>query len=410
MIPKRSRILAALFLGGMLSTHIAICWLVRGQVAEARPDFLIYYTEARIFHSSEPANLYDEATEATIQRQVAAPNWTPRQVKPYMHPPFEILLFAPLGSFSFVGAYAVWGAINLLLLLVCVLLFRKTFPLFREFNPALWLIGLLSFFPIFLTMLEGQDTLFVLLAYICSFRALRRNAELSAGAWLGLGLVRPHLVLPFVFILALRRKWTFLGGFALSMAGAAALSILVVGWRGALAYPRYIWSLEHSRSALVIPAQYIPNLRGLVEYFGRSLLSPALLVVLTVLASLLLAIWAASKWASVPGGDGPLSDVPFCIALVAASLMSYHEFIYDFSILMLPIVVTLNAAEGLARDIMFKVWCLLPILLFFLSPLYVLLWYHWGLLNLMALFELGFAYGLSRELTEREDFLATASP
>jgi hypothetical protein len=407
MIPKRSRMLGALFLGGMLSIHIAIFWLVRGQIAEARPDFVIYYTEARIFHSSQPASLYDEATEGSIQRQVAAPGWTPRQVKPYMHPPFEILLFAPLGSLSFVGAYAVWGAINLLLLLICVLLLRRTFLLVREFNPALCLSVLLSFFPIFLTILEGQDTLFVLLAYICSLRALRRNADLSAGAWLGLGLVRPHLVLPFVFILALRRKWTFLGGFALSMAGAAALSILVVGWQGALRYPRYIWSLEGSRSELVIPAQYIPNLRGLVEYFAGRLLSPTLLVVLTVLASVLLAIWAASKWASVPGGSGPVSDVPFCIALVAASLMSYHEFIYDFSILMLPIVVTVNAAERLT-DAMFGVWRLLPILLLFLSPLYVLLWYRWGLLNLMALVELGLVYGLSREIPGQEGFFGLA--
>jgi hypothetical protein len=399
-ISKRVGIFAAIFLAGMFSIHVAIAFIVRHQIAEARPDFLIYYTEARIFHSGDLNQAYDEAGEGRLQQQIAGPNWTPSQVKPYMHPPFEILLFAPLGALSFLSAYTIWSIFNLVLLIVCVLLLRNTFPEFGGLNGPLWFLVLFSFFPTFLTILEGQDTILLLLAYICSFRALRRNAELSAGAWLGLGLVRPHLILPFVFIMALRRKWRFAAGFALAVIAATVLSALTMGWQGALAYPKYIWTLEHTRSGLVIPPQYIPNVRGLLDYFAGNLLVPKILLALNVIFTVALVIWVRNRWASIKEKFDWSADLAFGLATVVASLVSYHEFIYDFSILVLPIIVALNAATQQPRlTQVSRLWCVFPILLLFLSPLYVLLWYRWGLVNLMALVELAFAFGISRALS-----------
>ena len=399
-IPNRVKILLAAFLAGMFAIHVGIAFMVREQIVEARPDFLIYYAEARIFHSGQLTHVYDEATEAQVQQQIAAPNWLPSQVKPYMHPPFEILLFAPLGSLSFIQAYGLWSLLNLVLLVICALLFRSTFPVLRPLNPAVWLLALLSFFPIFLTILEGQDTILLLLAYICSFRALRRNAEFSAAVWLGLGLVRPHLILPFVFIMAIRQRWRFVAGFALATVPAAVLSALTLGWRGALAYPKYIWSLEHTRAALVIPPEYIPNVRGLLDYLAGSFLGPKSLVLLNVSLALLLAVWARSRWAAIRDRSDLNLDLAFGLAMIVTSLMSYHEFIYDFSILALPIVMVLSASmQRTLPSRSSALWCLLPVPLLFLSPLYILLWYRWGLLNLMAVVELAFAYGISRALS-----------
>jgi len=396
MVPRRLNTVLALFLGGMLAIHLAMAWIVKDQIAEGRPDFLIYYCEGRIFRSTQPPQLYNESLQAKLQYETAASGWTPPQVKPYMHPPFEVLLFVPFSLLPFTSAYLLWTVFNLVFLGVCIFLLKRAF---RSKTSLVWgILAALAFFPVFLTILEGQDTCFVLLAYSAALVALRKKCDLSAGACLGLGLVRPHLILPFVFVGMLRGKWRLFVGFATSCAAASLLSITVAGWHGFLHYPRYIWSLEHTRSTLVIPPQYIPNLRGFIDYFFRNLDGPRVLLSINVLLSLLALMWASRKWATAERKQ-QFSSLGFSLALLVASLVSYHEFIYDFTVLLIPILALVHGPQ---RSTTGTRWYFLPAVVLFLTPLYILLWYRLGLLNLMSLVEVALAYCISRAISERE--------
>ena len=396
MAPSRFKAVLIFFLGSMLAIHLAMAWIVKAQIAEGRPDFLIYYCEGRIFRSTQPPQLYNESLQAKFQYETAASKWTPPQVKPYMHPPFEVLLFVPFSLLPFTAAYVLWAVFNLVLLVVSILLLKGEFR--SRGSPVWWVLAALAFFPVFLTILEGQDTFFVLLAYSGSLLALRRNRDLSAGACLGLGLVRPHLILPFVFVGMLRGKWRLLLGFVLSCVAISLVSIAVAGWYGFLDYPRYIWSLEHTRSTLVIPPRYIPNLRGFIGYFLANLAGPRALLSINLLLSLFLLVWASRRWTTAEKKQ-QFSSLGFSLALLVTSLVSYHEFIYDFTVLLIPITAFVHAQENSTAR---KRWYFLPIVVLFLTPLYILLWYRVELLNLMALVEVALGYCISRAMRERE--------
>jgi hypothetical protein len=82
-------------------------------------------------------------------------------------------------------------------------------------------------------------------------------------------------------------------------------------------------------------------------------------------------------------------------------LVSYHGFLYDFSLLILPVMVVVNYIGAHSHDgkvLQFRL--LMPMLVLFLTPLYVLLWYRCGLSTLMAFAPLGWALAISRELSQ----------
>jgi hypothetical protein len=109
-------------------------------------------------------------------------------------------------------------------------------------------------------------------------------------------------------------------------------------------------------------------------------------------------IWASRKWAAVEQKQ-QFSSLGFSLALLVASLVSYHEFIYDFTVLLIPISALVHAP---LRSTAGTRWYFLPPVVLFLTPLYILLWYRLELLNLMSLVEVALAYCMSRAISERE--------
>ncbi len=61
----------------------------------------------------------------------------------------------------------------------------------------------LTFVPALLCLVQGQDSLLLLLLVVLAFTALRRGRAFAAGCWLGLGLFKFQLVLPIVVVLVL---------------------------------------------------------------------------------------------------------------------------------------------------------------------------------------------------------------
>src|ERR1700682_1194160 len=226
---KRTRMALLLYLGCMVGIHSAIWFLARDSVAAGYQDFTIFYSAGQIVRQGMGHHLYDEAVEWRVQHEVA-PNVASRKAAlPYMHAPYEVLVFLPLSFFSYGKAYVLWNLANLAILAALPFLLKPHLPALQDYRSALWTLSFLAFFPVFLTMLEGQDIILLLLFYTLAFGALKKNAWFAAGCWLALGLFRFQLVVPFLIVMLLTKKWKLLAGSLLTATGLAMVSAAIIG-------------------------------------------------------------------------------------------------------------------------------------------------------------------------------------
>ena len=319
---------------------------------------------------------------------------------PYNHPPFEALAFVPLSRIPYFAAYLLWDFANLLILFGLPFVLRPQIPVLQR-TPVFWFpLAAVAFFPIFIALLQGQDIILLLLLFALVYVALKENAEFSAGCWLGLGLFRFHLVLPLILILCLQKKRRAILGFLTVATGLGLISIAVVGWKGALAYPGYVWHLEAiGGHGSIVPAD-MPNLRGLVATTLARRASHFVSDGLIALLSIGLFLFVSAKW-KITAAD-PTFDLGFSLATVATVLASYHAFAYDLSLLLLPVLLLVNHLETTASCRGRRRFMLLgPIFVLFFSPLQMILRFRYGQLNLLALALLFLLWGIAREISER---------
>jgi len=308
-------------------------------------DFTIFYTAGEILHEGRGADLYDDGVQETVQRSFSPIGLQKRgSILPYNHPPFEAIVFVPFVRLSYLTAYLVWLAVNLGLTFAVLLLLRKNFSVLGSAPVYLWLLAGLGFFPWFNALLQGQDSIFVLFFYSMGFLAFRRRNESRAGAWIGLGLCKFHLVLPFVFPLALLRRRRFVAsffsvGFILLLLGLAA-----VGWRGSLSYPLYVWAGENNPGYVWnSSAGNTSNVRGLVATFCPQG-DPRLRVCLILLFSALILVGVTYAWRKSLLAAAVHTELVFALSLVATVLLSYHIFVHDLTILFLSALIVLEVS------------------------------------------------------------------
>jgi hypothetical protein len=215
----------------------------------------------------------------------------------------------------------------------------------------------------------------VLLLLTLVYSSLQKGRYARAGLWLGAGVFRPQLVLPLVVILLFDRRFRSVLGFACSAVAASLISIATVGWREFLDYPKYVWQLEqHLGRGAIVPTA-MPNFRGFVAIFTRD--GYTLSLGLTFAGSLFLLILAIRLFRGAER-SGRL-DLAFSVAVLVSVLISYHAFMYDLSLLLLPVLFLVKIGVARERDAR---WSLaIPISLLFFTPLLMFLWLGLGRLN-----------------------------
>jgi hypothetical protein len=381
-----------LYLSGMVMIHAAVVWSVREQIRKGYSDFSIYYCAGTIVRQGQGRQLYDSATQFNVQRAFSPQATLRVDALPYNHPPFEALLFAPLAYLDYPSAFALWALANLAMLLSLPFLLQPELHHLRNYPWPLWILAALAFFPIFLSLLQGQDAILLLFLYTLAFVCLRKKRDLLAGLWLALGLFKPHLILPFLFLLLVQGRKKVLYG-ALPMAAIlVGVSLAVVGWEGCRLYPRYVLHLESTMAHGAIMPADMPNVRGILYLLlhGSSRVGPATLVASAGL--LLLAAWRCRDRTN-------LFSLKFSLAAVATILVSYHALGHDLSMLMLPVLLVANESLG-KEDI--RGWP--DILTFaaiaglFFSPMQLLLLMRSKRLALMGWVVLAMFCGISAQL------------
>ena len=329
----------AVLIAGLLLAYGIIFFQLRRQVSEGYSDFISFYTAGTILQRGAASRLYDLGLQYEIQKEVA-PHVRSRQgALPFVRPAFEAWLYWPLAYLPYKASFLVWALFSCGCLLAVAAILRAEITALRVFSPAVMFAATLSYFPVFVTLLQGQDSILLLLVYAAAYRALRRNAPLASGMILGLGTFKFTLLLPFLIAFLVRRQIRVLLGFAITSVLLAGISVVTVGWSAATYYPRFLLNIDKLAPAVNVPKD-MPNIRGLLSLLFHTGSLPAAGTLVVALLSVLLLVFAVIKFPQQ--SDSSIFDLGFSFNLAVTVLVSYHCHSFDLSVLLVPIGLVLG--------------------------------------------------------------------
>jgi hypothetical protein len=365
-------------------------------------DFPHFYCAARMLADGHGHQLYDP----DLQRQYQA-RYAGRVGTLYTHPPFEAALYLSVAWLPLKYAYLAWSVLSMALLaLGAQRLAKEALP---PWNWRLLFMSALTFVPSLISILQGQDSLFVLLLVVLAFIAMRRQRGFASGCWLGLALFKFQLTLPLALVLVLTQqknvRSSFVKGLSLTAAALVAVSIAISGWPVLTLYPEFLLHFKKQPLGGLVP-QAMANFRGLTYLVFRSDQSFWAVAALSILSAAALVVtlnsWKRARVASDRNAEDEAPcefDRAFGNTVLFALLVSYHLNPQDLALLLLPLALLLHHAwTQTPRRLNSANWVTLSLVtILFLPPMH--LWALkagvYGLISLplLALFLMSTSFG-----------------
>lgn len=397
--PSKLRVrLLRIFIAGVLCLHLLFFVNLRERIKRGYPDFTVFYTAATILRNGLGRQLYDEHVQYEVQKTSVGQIPSRRGPLPYIHPPYEALVFLPLSWLPYPQAFAVWDVLNLGVLFGVALLLRRSVNALRLIPPWEFVIASLAFFPVFDCFLQGQDSILLLLLCGLGFNALKRDADVLAGCWFALGVFKFQFIIPIVLLLVIWKRSRVAIGFTVVSALLVLISAGVTGWQSLLHYPAFVLGITKSPSTGGVAAGFAPNLRGLAQ--GLLSFSTPLGSAAALLSSIILFFFAAAK-----GREAcqPKSlELQFSLAVAASVLIAWQTNMHDLSLLVLPLVLIVDYCLHLLPQSQRKL-LLLPVLPLLISPLWIVLWLVGGMVNLMTIPLLWWVWEMGRAISRDQN-------
>src|ERR1700721_2289060 len=306
-------------LNGSLLAFLALVlaiFLAVHQRLEACYDFGIFYYAAHMVLDGSRHALYDIGAQHAFQIQYPRPPDTL-----FRNPPFALIPILPLAKLPMAVACSVWTALSFVLLCLSLKILETETHLFFGNWPIMLS---LAFAPVLASFLHGQFSLMVVASYAIAYALWRRGKLTLGGAVLAIATIKFQLVIGFVAVLFLRRRWRELAGFACGSGVLLLLSIWMVGIPSLLTYPKFVLHSDTPLSEL----PHMANWQGLLTLNGINHL--ALLIPLSIGTI----AWAAWSWQDLDRG--------FAAATLAAMLVSFHLTPQDMSLALVPFYLSVS--------------------------------------------------------------------
>ena len=307
------------------------------QSLHGHTSFRQLYTAGYMVRTGHARELYDYDTQKLFQDQLVSRE---PMLMPFIRPPFDALVFVPFSFWSYSSAYLAFLITSVALLAVSVRLLR---PWTSNFHKLLPVAIFASFVPVASALMLGQDSILLLALLSGSMLALEREREFMAGALAGLGLFKFHLLIPLALLMLCWKRFRFFAGFSVVAAALALVSIWIETPAQLRLYASSLLSIgkgdtgAHELLRYPLPITMMASVHGLVNgLFGDRLPSSSQTIVTIFLVAGIM-LWVAI---AVPKCCPQRWIIP--IALTASVLASYYLFIYDLTILLLPLTVALN--------------------------------------------------------------------
>ena len=299
-------------------------------------DFRQLYAGGYLMRN-DSTNLYDFENQKAVQNGLISNS---EGFIPYNHPPYEALLFWLLSYLPYTAAYFCFASLNLILLVICFLIGRPA--LSRQGGIAQPKPGLqiFVFLPVVMAIVQGQDSIILLLGLCSVYRCLLSERRFAAGIVLGLLMFKLQVVLPLAVFLVAHFGFSLLAGFASGSLLVGAVSVAAVGWNTFLSFGRVLvltGSVSFAKDApygiLGVVPLAMPNLRGLLYGTAAGLFSRWTIFYVTFAASVVLALWVMRLLKR----RNLTKELAFSLSTGGAVLLSYHLNVSDLTVMLLPL-------------------------------------------------------------------------
>lgn len=291
------------------------------QALDGNADFRQLYAGGYMLRMGLRHELYELGAQHEVENAVVSAS---PQVLPINHPAYEYIFFLPFTLLSYKTAYVCWAALNSIVLLFCATRLNRILDQWLAFSVVV------GFAPVWATLLQGQDSIWLLLFFLL---ANDSESELRRGAFLGLTAFRFHLLIPVLIMYALWKSWRCVFGSLFSAVPLALLSVWLVGIQGSLHYVQIaVTSTEVRKGAPT-------NIHGLFQTLMGSHGHAALVFAAAVA---LISFWFASRLRP-----------SLASAILLVPLASYYVMLHDLVILLIPLAVFLRC--GYAAILQFTV-------------------------------------------------------
>ena len=292
-------------------------------------DFRSLYAAGAIVRTHQAGNLYNYDLERTTQNNLISPH---PGALPFLYPPYAALPLVPLSALPYRIAYFTFLSLNIALLLAAARTLHPHLPTLTNLFPPILTLIFLAFLPVAIALYQGQVSLILLVCFVAAYASLEKKKPFQAGLLLSLALIKFHVVLPVILLYAIWRNWPLIQGFLTGAATLALLCLIIQGPQGLHLYTHTLLAATStgaigSQNPYTVFSAKMPNLHGLFyPFLGSSPWTTPL--VLLISAAVLL--WTARQPPSLPR------------ALTAALLVSYHLHMHDLTLLLLPLILTLE--------------------------------------------------------------------
>lgn len=224
-------------IAGILSLFVSYLgiWgrMISDPVERTGADFIHFYSAGRIAQSQGATHVYDLSLQQKVQEEQVGFSLVPGQVLPYNHIPYLIPVLKAIVNTNYIDSFYKWDSIMILLYIGGVMILSgllKQASLDRS-SISMTATGSLLFLPVFVSLMNGQDTALLFLGAAIWMYGLVSGEEFLAGVGLSLTTVRPHIALILALPMLFRYRKVFVG-FALGAGGLALLSVLILGMNG----------------------------------------------------------------------------------------------------------------------------------------------------------------------------------
>ena len=307
--------------------HLLIAALLLERLREGAlvGDWPAFYAAGHIVRSGDGGRLYDAGAQAAAQHAL----FGDVAVDSFPLPAFTALVFAPLSALSFAQAYLAWLVVNLALLSALAALAWRSLARVDRAARVAFVGGSVISTPVLRVLTGAQIDLFVVAALAGCYALVRTGRPFRGGLLLALALVKPHLLLGALALLAVRRQWRALAGLALAGAPLLTLPVLVTGVGGVRDQAALLASYPASSTDHGVAADKMVNLRGLVVGLTGSgdmrLWLPLLAVTSAVCVCAALGVWRSRL-----AGDAQ----SWALAVVLPLICSPHVHAYTLVLLL----------------------------------------------------------------------------
>ena len=232
---------------------------LRGQTW-AGVDFHTYFAAALVGLQHGWDEMYDQSLVRSVQGELV-----PRQfTQPFLSPPVDSWLAAPLTALPYGVALAVWASV-LVLALVVALGWTTSYR-----GPARIAAVAVAMTPwwVLLAIYVGQVVPLVAAAVIVAWRLVKEDREIGAGMLLSVLALKPNTAVLVPLVLLAAGRWRAFVAFAAASVVVAGLSIQAVGLDGLNDYVGSLNPLPGGASALTVGGAF--GLSGTVATVVRA--------------------------------------------------------------------------------------------------------------------------------------------